>query len=114
MQAALSSAIACRAPPPWKIASRLGWDDTRPAEYLAVAQLQSDLLVTDDERLRQFRGGLDPARTVRRAQLALTQLLNGKHDIRKPPAAPAGLCPHGVLPGAVIAHKGDVHRRAGR
>lgn len=36
----------------WKLATRLGWDDTRPAEYLAVAVLQADLIVTADPMLR--------------------------------------------------------------
>lgn len=36
----------------WKLALRLGWPDTPPAEYLAVAMLQADLLVTDDPQLR--------------------------------------------------------------
>jgi predicted nucleic acid-binding protein len=35
----------------WKIATALGWDDTAPAEYLAVAKLQADALVTEDPRL---------------------------------------------------------------
>jgi len=35
----------------WKTATRLGWDDVGPAEYLAVAVLQADTLVTDDARL---------------------------------------------------------------
>jgi len=36
----------------WKIAVRLDADDTRLAEYLAVASLQADVLVTDDPALR--------------------------------------------------------------
>ena len=35
----------------WKIATDLGWDDIGPAEYLAVATLQADALVTEDDRL---------------------------------------------------------------
>lgn len=35
----------------WKIATELDWDDIGPAEYLAVARLQADALVTDDDRL---------------------------------------------------------------
>ncbi|PSS43944.1 hypothetical protein C6401_09340 [Arthrobacter woluwensis] len=35
----------------WRIARQLGWDDVRPAEYLAVASLQADVLVTADEHL---------------------------------------------------------------
>ena len=35
----------------WRIADALGWDDTRPAEYVAVAKLQADVLITDDADL---------------------------------------------------------------
>jgi len=42
----------------WRLASRLGWDDPAPAEYLAVAQLQADLLVTDDPVLRSGADGV--------------------------------------------------------
>ena len=44
----------------WKIAASLGWLDTGPAEYLAVATLQADALVTDDALLRAGAGGLIP------------------------------------------------------
>jgi predicted nucleic acid-binding protein len=41
----------------WRVASRLGWDDTADAEYVAVAQLQADVLVTLDPGLaRQVEG----------------------------------------------------------
>jgi predicted nucleic acid-binding protein len=41
----------------WRVASRLGWDDTADAEYVAVAQLQADVLVTlDPELARQVEG----------------------------------------------------------
>jgi predicted nucleic acid-binding protein len=39
----------------WKIASQLGWDDIGPAEYLAVATLQADALVAENERLADQR-----------------------------------------------------------
>ena len=32
----------------WRIAAQLDWDDVEPAEPLAVATLQADVLVTDD------------------------------------------------------------------
>jgi len=32
----------------WRLADELGWDDTPAAEYLAVAVLQADALVSDD------------------------------------------------------------------
>lgn len=35
----------------WKIATQLGWVEPAPAEYLAVAQLQADVLVTADPAL---------------------------------------------------------------
>ncbi|GAA0955258.1 type II toxin-antitoxin system VapC family toxin [Virgisporangium aurantiacum] len=35
----------------WRIADKLGWDDTYDAEYIAVTELQADALVTLDERL---------------------------------------------------------------
>lgn len=44
----------------WKIASRLGWDDTFAAENLAVAALQSDALITDDPALRAGATGIVP------------------------------------------------------
>jgi predicted nucleic acid-binding protein len=40
----------------WDVALRLGWDDTFPAEYVALTKLQADAFVTLDE---------DLARTVR-------------------------------------------------
>jgi len=35
----------------WKIADERGWSDTFDAEYVALAQLQADALVTLDQRL---------------------------------------------------------------
>jgi predicted nucleic acid-binding protein len=35
----------------WRIADRLGWEDTADAEYLAVTQLQADAFVTLDADL---------------------------------------------------------------
>jgi predicted nucleic acid-binding protein len=35
----------------WKLAERLGWDDTSDAEFISVATLQADAFVTLDERL---------------------------------------------------------------
>jgi|SRR5688572_9894314 predicted nucleic acid-binding protein len=42
----------------WKIAAGLGWDDIGSAEYLAVASLQADALVTDDEALAAAADGI--------------------------------------------------------
>lgn len=44
----------------WKLASRLGWDDTALAEYLAVAVLQADVLVAGDERIAEAASGIVP------------------------------------------------------
>lgn len=44
----------------WRIAARLGWDDLGPAEVLAVAQLQADVLVTDDPVLLAAADGVVP------------------------------------------------------
>jgi predicted nucleic acid-binding protein len=35
----------------WKVADQLGWSGTFDAEYVALAQLQADALVTLDQRL---------------------------------------------------------------
>lgn len=35
----------------WEIASKLGWQDTYSAEYIAVTRLQADALVTSDRDL---------------------------------------------------------------
>ena len=48
----------------WNLARAKGWDSVRDAEYLAVAQLQADALVTIDERLAAAAEGI-----VRVAQL---------------------------------------------
>ena len=42
----------------WDLAERLGWDDPGPAEYLAVASLQADVLVTEDPRLVAAASGI--------------------------------------------------------
>lgn len=42
----------------WKIAARLDWDDTRPAEYLAVASLQADVLIAADATLASAAQGI--------------------------------------------------------
>jgi predicted nucleic acid-binding protein len=45
----------------WRIAEQLDWPDTGAAEYVAVAQLQADALVTLDARLATAVGGIMPA-----------------------------------------------------
>lgn len=42
----------------WRIAERLGWDQIAPAEVLAVASLQADVLVTDDPELAAAAEGV--------------------------------------------------------
>lgn len=42
----------------WKIAAELGWDDVGASEYLAVASLQADALVTDDDALASSAAGI--------------------------------------------------------
>jgi predicted nucleic acid-binding protein len=42
----------------WRIATQLGWADTADAEYVAVAQLQADVLVTADPGLARQLAGL--------------------------------------------------------
>jgi predicted nucleic acid-binding protein len=44
----------------WAIARDLDWPDPRPAEYLAVAQLQADVLVTHDTQLVNGAAGITP------------------------------------------------------
>lgn len=44
----------------WDIARANGWESLRDAEYLAVAKLQADALVTIDEHLAEAAAGLVP------------------------------------------------------
>lgn len=44
----------------WTIARDLDWADAGPAEYLAVAKLQADALITDDPRLIAGAEGVIP------------------------------------------------------
>lgn len=44
----------------WDIARANGWESLRDAEYLAVANLQADALVTIDEHLAEAAAGLVP------------------------------------------------------
>ncbi|MCC2593856.1 hypothetical protein LKO27_10615 [Tessaracoccus sp. OS52] len=44
----------------WKLASQLGWEDIEAAEYLAVAKLQADVLVTEDPTLVAGARGIVP------------------------------------------------------
>jgi predicted nucleic acid-binding protein len=42
----------------WKVAAQLGWPDTFDAEYVALAQLQADALITLDPKLAHAVKGL--------------------------------------------------------
>lgn len=42
----------------WKLASQFDWDDTANAEYVAVAQLQADALVTGNAELARAIAGV--------------------------------------------------------
>jgi hypothetical protein len=42
----------------FKLAAQLGWDDTPLAEYLAVASLQADALITEDPGLATAASGV--------------------------------------------------------
>lgn len=44
----------------WKLARQLDLDDVAVAEYLAVASLQADALITDDPVLRAAAAGIVP------------------------------------------------------
>ncbi|HXH83592.1 MAG TPA: type II toxin-antitoxin system VapC family toxin [Candidatus Tectomicrobia bacterium] len=49
----------------WEVADRLGWASTYDAEYVALAQLQADALVTLDPELARAVAGLVPTATLR-------------------------------------------------
>lgn len=49
----------------WKIALDRGWDTLRDAEYLAIARLQADALVTVDPDLAGKAEGVTPVASVR-------------------------------------------------
>ncbi len=44
----------------WDIARARGWDSLRDAEYLALAKLQADALVTVDRHLADAAAGITP------------------------------------------------------
>jgi predicted nucleic acid-binding protein len=48
----------------WQIAAQLDWDDTTDAEYVAVAKLQADVLVTADEELARRVAGIVRTATI--------------------------------------------------
>lgn len=44
----------------WKIAEQLGWKEIGAAEYLAVASLQADALITQDAEIAEAAEGIVP------------------------------------------------------
>ena len=48
----------------WRIAREHGWDSLRDAEYLAVARLQADALVTVDPALAAKANGIVPVKKL--------------------------------------------------
>lgn len=44
----------------WKVADPLGWDDTLAAEYVALARLRADALITLDGSLAEAAKGVVP------------------------------------------------------
>ena len=48
----------------WDLATTLGWDETYPAEYLALTQLQGDAFVTLDEKLARAAAAVVTVATV--------------------------------------------------
>jgi predicted nucleic acid-binding protein len=62
----------------WRIATEEGWDDTAQAEYLAVAVLQADALVTDDPKLAAAAAGRIPLVAVE--ALSVPEAPSGRLD----------------------------------
>jgi predicted nucleic acid-binding protein len=48
----------------WKVADQLGWSDTLDAEYVALAQLQADALITLDRQLADAVKDLVPVAPI--------------------------------------------------
>jgi len=42
----------------WRVAEQLGWESTEDAEFVALTQLQADVLVTPDRQLARGVSGL--------------------------------------------------------
>jgi indolepyruvate ferredoxin oxidoreductase alpha subunit len=42
----------------WRIADRLGWEETYDAEFVALTQLQADVFVTSDQDLARAVSGI--------------------------------------------------------
>lgn len=48
----------------WKVADQLGWETTYDAEFVALTQLQADVLVTSDRELAHAVSGLVETATI--------------------------------------------------
>jgi indolepyruvate ferredoxin oxidoreductase alpha subunit len=48
----------------WKVADELGWETTYQAEYVALARLQADALVTSDDDLARAVAGVVRTATI--------------------------------------------------
>ncbi|HYT50592.1 MAG TPA: type II toxin-antitoxin system VapC family toxin [Gaiellaceae bacterium] len=48
----------------WKVADQLGWETTFDAEFVALAQLQADVLVTSNSDLARAVSGLVKTATI--------------------------------------------------
>jgi indolepyruvate ferredoxin oxidoreductase alpha subunit len=48
----------------WRVADQLGWETTFDAEFVALTQLQADVLVTSDSGLAQAVSGLVETATI--------------------------------------------------
>jgi predicted nucleic acid-binding protein len=48
----------------WRVADQMGWDTTYDAEYVALTQLQADVLVTGDPDLARAVSGLVETATI--------------------------------------------------
>jgi predicted nucleic acid-binding protein len=48
----------------WKVAEKLGWQDTFVAEYIALTELQADAFVTIDATLAKTAGRIVPVASI--------------------------------------------------
>ena len=48
----------------WRVADQLGWETTFDAEFVALTQLQADVMVTSDSNLARSVTGLVETATV--------------------------------------------------
>ena len=48
----------------WKVADQLGWETTYDAEFVALTQLQADVLITSEADLARAVSGLVETATI--------------------------------------------------